>query len=118
MITERTTCSHDFIYTVTTLFTQLRLYLLGTPGAQDSRVQDHRRLNHPVAELCGKSLLPGIVDRHESMAQGEVKLLDESHNEGRQQRRSDPAESFPVSERVHKAGCDGAHQSHIVTPAK
>src|SRR6266540_1528814 len=88
----------DFIPELPTLFPSYRLYSHGTPGAKDRRVQDHRSLNHPVAELCGKSLLPGLVDRHESMAQGEVKLLDESHNEGRQQRRSDPAESFPVSE--------------------
>src|SRR5262249_22981702 len=89
----------DFITELLTLLPGYRLYSLRTPGAKDRRVQDHRRLNHPVAELCGESLLPGLVDRHESMAQGEVKLLDESHNEGRQQRRSDPAESFPVSER-------------------
>jgi hypothetical protein len=30
MITELVTCSHDFIYIVTTLFAQLLLYLLGT----------------------------------------------------------------------------------------
>lgn len=44
MITERTTCSHDFIYTVTTLFTQLRLYLLGTIGGQAER----RVMNDPL----------------------------------------------------------------------
>jgi hypothetical protein len=48
-ITERTTFSHDFIYTVTTLFAQLRLYLLGTPCAKDRRVEDHGNLNYPAA---------------------------------------------------------------------
>src|SRR5262245_10877431 len=67
----------DFITELLTLLPSYRLYSLRTPGAKDRRVQDHRRLNHPVAELCGESLLPGLVDRHESMAQGEVKLLDE-----------------------------------------
>lgn len=81
------TCSHDFIYSVTTLFAQLRLYLLATPCAKDRRVQDHRDLNHPIAEPCGKSLLPGLVDRQKCMAQSEVELLDESCNERREQRQ-------------------------------
>jgi len=55
MITERTTCSHDFIYTVTTLFAQLRLYLLGTgvntrrKSCKGRRKKDARRA---IPALC------------------------------------------------------------------
>src|SRR5262245_18661931 len=57
MITERTTCSHDFIYSVTTLFTQLRLYLLATGGKMSriiitmSRTIFFRHLAHAPVDL-------------------------------------------------------------------
>jgi hypothetical protein len=55
------TDSYDFIYSVTTLFAQLRLYLLGTPGAQDSRVQDHGDLYRSVAHSRCEPLHSGFV---------------------------------------------------------
>jgi hypothetical protein len=118
MITVLMTCSHDFIYTVTTLFAQLQLYLLGTPSAEDRRIEDHRYLNRPVAKLCGESLLSRPIDSHESVPQSEVELLDESRDEGCQQSCADPPESFRVSESVHKSRGSGAHQNHTVIPAK
>jgi hypothetical protein len=118
MITERTTCSHDFIYTVTTLFAQLRLYLLNTPGAKDSRVENHGDLYHSAAQTGDKPLLPRFVDRRQAMPQCKIELFHEARYEDRQEASARPSQAFPVSESVHEAGRAGAGHNHTVTPAK
>ena len=118
MITEQTTCSHDFIYTVTTLFTQLRLYLLSTVGAEYCRVEYHRCLNDSVAEKGEKALLACLVGRREAVTKYEVKPLDECDDQKRQAEGRGITNALTVGEGVREAGRGAAHQSHIVTPAK
>ena len=106
MITERTTFSHDFIYTVTTLFTQLRLYLLGTPGAQDGGVERHGDLERAIRQFRQQPLRPRFVGGRQSMPQREIELLHKTDDEDRQQTGADSPYLVLVREGVHAARGD------------
>jgi hypothetical protein len=86
MITERTTCSHDFIYTVTTLFTQLRLYLLATfaePGFDPEITLDQVLPRMPFGIHIMMDAEPFIVTSPKRWRRVEVK--DGAPSTGKQQ---------------------------------